>query len=252
MVLGPGRGVRISRGRAWYGVAAAILMIQLGAPAVRAQSTEPSDGEVSTRLAFIQEALDAGRAGANRWWYGWLAAYTAGTAGQALAAAASTDESTRQDLFIGAATSALGAAGQVVFPLQAGRFASRLRALPGDTAIERRAKLRAAERFLKQAAREESYGRSWKSRLLSLSVNAAAGLTTSVGFNRPAIDGVVTFGIGQAISELQLFSQPMRAAHDYERYTNPAPAQRDAIAPRPHATWSLAVAPAGFRITRTF
>ena len=138
---------------------------------------------------------------------------------------ATDDTHQRQDLAIGALTSFVGAAGQFVFPLQAGHFAKLLRTMPGGTPEERRAKLMAGEEYLEKAASQEAFGRSWKSQASSLAVNGSAGLATSLLFDRPAKDGLITFAIGQAVSELQFFTQPMKAVRDLATYRR----QRDVL-----------------------
>ena len=60
--------------------------------------------------------------------------------------------------------------------------------------------------------------------LLNVGVNAAAGVVTVVAFDRPAADGLVTFAIGEAISLLTIFTQPMRAARDLKKYEAGYPA----------------------------
>src|SRR5215831_11943336 len=124
----------------------------------------------------------------------------------------------RQDMLVGAVTTALGAGGQLVFPLQAGRFAVRLRAMPTDTPEARRVKLAAAEGYLRKAAAQESFGRSWKTQTMATAVNLAAGLTIWLYYDRPAKDGFVTLAVGQIVTEAEIFSQPMRAVRDLREY----------------------------------
>ena len=210
-------------------------------------ATGTTDAETTARLQFIEDALATGQKAADRWWYGWLAAYSAAGIAQTSFAVAADDTHQRQDLAIGALTSFVGAAGQFVFPLQAGRFARALRAMPGDTPDERRARLAAGEAYLAKAAEQEAFGRSWKSQASSLAVNAGAGLATSVLFDRPARDGLITFAIGQAVSELQYFSQPMKAVRDLAAYR-----RRQGGVPGTPASWSLSFSASHVSISRVF
>jgi hypothetical protein len=54
--------------------------------------------------------------------------------------------------------------------------------------------------------------------LLNLGVNAAAGLVTVWAFDRPWSDGLMTFATGEAVSLLNIFSQPRRAVRDLNNY----------------------------------
>ena len=105
-----------------------ILLAVLVTGGVRASAQEPdsrTDQDVAGRIAFIQHALDEGRKGADAWTYGWLAGYGAAVVAQGTIYATSDDTRQRDDMLIGAATSALGAGGQILFPLRDGRFAAR-------------------------------------------------------------------------------------------------------------------------------
>ncbi|HEY5124865.1 MAG TPA: hypothetical protein VIK14_14130, partial [Ignavibacteria bacterium] len=43
---------------------------------------EIPDSLINERIQYIQHILDQGKPNANRWWYGWLAGYSAATIGQ--------------------------------------------------------------------------------------------------------------------------------------------------------------------------
>jgi hypothetical protein len=201
-------------------VAASILALLLLAttPLAAQEANAPGDAEVRNRLAFIQNSFDAGKRPADLWWYGWLYGYSAATAGQLAIYSNSTDEKTKQNMLVGAVTTALGAGGQIVFPLETGRFAVRLRGMPTDTPEARRLKLEAAEDSLRKAAAQETFGRSWKTQAMAAAVNVAAGLWISLYYHRPASDGFVTFAVGQLFAEAQIYSQPMRAVRDLGEY----------------------------------
>jgi len=225
-------------------VFASLLFLTVGATAQDAVS--PTDTEVTNRVSFIQDALDGGQKAANLWWYGWFGGYSAATVGQLAVYSGSNDEKQRQDMLVGSVTTALGAAGQIVFPLQAGRFASRLRVMPAATPEQRRSKLASAESFLRQAAAQESFGRSWKTQALATALNLAAGLTIWLHYDRPASDGLVTFAIGQLIWEAQIFSQPMKAVRDLQEYDRRTDFDHVSTAPGSGRTWYVGVSPAGF------
>jgi hypothetical protein len=229
-----------------------VVLLTCTTVSVGAQSSGATDAEIAARLQFIEDALDTGQKAADRWWYGWLAAYGVAGIAQTSFAVAVDDSHQQQDLAIGALTSFVGAAGQFVFPLQAGRFAGTLRMMPEGTSDERRAKLTKGEAFLERAAEQEAFGRSWKSQASSLAVNGGAGLATSLLFDRPARDGLITFAIGQAVSELQYFTQPMKAVRDLAAYRRQRGSFAGAPSSRRRASWSLSLAASQISVSLVF
>jgi hypothetical protein len=219
-----------------------LLTTQLAAQEAR----DLGDAAVTNRLAYIQNSLDGGQKAADLWWYGWLVGYGAATAGQLAVYSRSDDEKQRQDMLVGAVTTALGAGGVLIFPVEAGGFAARLRAMPGDTLEARRVKLASAEGYLRKAAAQEELGRSFQTQAIATAVNLAAGLTIWLHYNRPAKDGLITFAIGQIISEVQIFSQPMRAVRDLREYQQRTDFDHVSASGAGHRTWYVSVAPAGF------
>lgn len=203
------------------------------------------DAEVAGRIAFIQGALDSGAGAADLWWNGWLAGYGVATFGQVAAAAGADSEKQKQDMRVGAATTALGAVGQLVFPLDAGRLARQLRDVPGDTPEARRAKLTFAEEALRRSAAQEKLGRSWQAHALSGAVNLAAGLVIWKHYDRPARDGLAMFAVGQLISEIQIFTQPTKAIRALEEYESRSEFTGSSTPERAARAWYLGIAPGG-------
>jgi hypothetical protein len=243
----------------------ALVLLLANIAAVYAQEASLSDEQVKARLAFITKALEDGQPGARRWWYGWIAAYSAGAATMGILAATSwksepdiqtfapvppIDNSFAQDMLVGGATFALGVVGLTIDPFSPATAAKKLRPLPETTELERQAKLKRAEELLRQCARREKAGRSLTTHALNAGVNAAAGVVTVVAFDRPATDGLITFAIGEAVSLLNIFTQPMRATRDLKKYQAGYPAAAAAAAPR--ASWSLSVWPGGVGLRVAF
>lgn len=230
--------------------AVAVILLLANVAAVYAQQASLSDEQVNERLAFITKALDDGQPAAKRWWYGWLAGYSAGAVTMGVLAATEwetapdVDNGFAQDMLVGSATFALGVVGLAIDPFSPATAAKKLRALPETSSLDRQAKLKRAEELLRECARREKSGRSLSTHLLNAGVNAAAGVVTVVAFDRPATDGLITFATGEAISLLTIFTQPMRATHDLKKYEAGYPAALAASEPR--VTWSLSVFPGGF------
>jgi hypothetical protein len=237
-------------------VAAVVIFLLLAnVAAVYAQQTSLSDEQVKERLAFITTALADGQPAAKRWWYGWIAGYSAGAAAMGVLAATDwksepdADNSFAEDMLIGSATFALGVVGLAIDPFTPATAAKKLRPLPETTELERQAKLKRAEELLRQCAKREKSGRSLTTHLLNAGVNAAAGVVTVAAFDRPAADGLTTFAIGEAISLLNIFTQPMRATRDLKKYEAGYLA---AAAAAPRLTWSLTAWPGGFGLNLRF
>jgi hypothetical protein len=238
-------------------VASIVLILFLAnIAAVYAQETALSDEQVKERLAFITKALEDGQPGAKRWWYGWIAGYSAGAAAMGVVAATSwenapeIDNSSAEDMLIGSATFALGVVGLVIDPFTPATAAKKLRPLPETTELERQAKLMRAEELLRRCAKREKSGRGLTTHLLNVGVNAAAGVVTVVAFDRPTADGLVTFAIGEAVSLLTIFTQPMRATHDLKKYE--AGDSAAAAAAPPRLTWSVSAWPGGVGLRLQF
>jgi hypothetical protein len=242
-----------------------LVLVLANAAAVTAQDVALSDKQTQERLTFITRALESGQPAARRWWYGWIAGYAAGAATMGVLAATNwetqpdvvtfapvpeVDNSFAQDMLVGGATFALGVVGLVMDPFTPAGAAKKLSAYPETSAAERLAKLRRAEELLRQCARREKAGRGLVTHLLNAGVNAAAGVVTVVAFDRPAGDGLTTFAIGEAVSLLNIFTQPMRAVRDLKRYEAGYPAAAAGEAPR--LTWSLTAWPGGVGLRLQF
>lgn len=243
----------------------ALALVAFGRAAAYAQEAVLSDEQVTERLGFITAALEAGQPRARTWWYGWTGAYAAGAVTMGLLAATGwkkdpdiqtfapvpeVDNGSAQDMLVGGGTCALGVIGALMDPFVPATAGRKLQALPETTSLERLAKLKRAEELLRECARREKRGRSLTTHVLNLGVNAAAGVVTAAAFKRPWTDGLVTFAIGEAVSLLNIFSQPMRAARDLKKYEAGCPAAAAASLPR--ASWSLSLWPGGLSFRLQF
>lgn len=212
---------------------AILLMIVISQGAVDAQEKAgASDEQIKERLSFIENSLYSAQPRAKTWWYGWIAAYSGSAAVMGGLAAGHWDDTKfdpgtgleagdrefAEDMLVGSATFALGVAGLLIDPFVPATGPNRLRSMPEGTVEERRLKLEEAEELLRECARREKDGRGWLTHLLNLGVNAAAGLVTVWAFDRPWSDGFVTFATGEAVSLLNIFSQPRRAIRDLNNY----------------------------------
>jgi len=125
---------------------------------------------------------------------------------------------TRQDMALGAATTLIGAAGQLITPMVPGYAPERLALIPGETQEERIIKLKKAEELFAASAKRENDGRSWKMQAASGVVNLSSGLITWLGFKRTVWDGLGNFALNSIICEAQILSQPTMAIREYRKY----------------------------------
>jgi hypothetical protein len=215
--------------------ASAILLmtgITWGTASYAQEPPRASDEQVKERLTFMENALYSGQPRAKTWWYGWLSGYSAGAVVMGGLAAGHwndtkldphtqlkvRDRGFAEDMLVGSGTFALGVAGLLIDPFVPAYSPNRLRSMPDGTPEERRLKLDKAEELLRECAKREKDGRGLLTHLLNLGANAAAGLVTVWAFDRPWSDGLLTFATGEAVSLLNIFSQPRRAIRDLNDY----------------------------------
>ncbi len=209
---------------------------------------ELSDSEVQARLQNIHQMLEQGELKADLWWNGWLIGYGAATLVQGGIGAASHDKTTRQDMFLGAATTGLGVAGQLLTPMASRNAPDRLSRLPETTPEERRQKLFMAEKILQESASDERAGRSWKTHAITGAVNLAGGLIVWRGFQRSFGEGLLNFALNTAVTEIQIFTQPTRAIKDDDAYQKKYPFEADLGCNKPDRNWFVTLYPGGIGI----
>jgi hypothetical protein len=263
------KGVPMRQGFKRFFGPAAVLAILSTAGAFAQQAASIPDDQVRERLSFVEKALDAGRPRARTWWYGWIAAYSAGTAvqwGLSLSHWNDTkpaddpnaprvhDRTFAQDMLVGGATTALGVGGLLIDPFLPAAGSGDLKNLPESTAGERLAKLSKAEDLLRRCAQREKDGQGWTTHLLNLGVNAAAGVVTSAVFDRPWTDGLITFAAGEVVSLLTIYSQPRRAIHDWSDYEAGYLGRKGGAIPEgsPESRWTFGLFPGGFSVGLTW
>jgi hypothetical protein len=180
--------------------------------------SEIPDSLVKVQIQSIQTMLDQGKPAAKLWWNTWLYGYSAATMVQGVVFLESKELKTRQDMALGATTSLIAAAGQLLMPMVPASAPKKLALIPGATPEERLVKLQKAEELFEASARREQDGRSWKMHAISGGVNLGGGLITWLGFDRTLLAGFWNFALNTAITEAQIWTQPTRAIRDYKKY----------------------------------
>jgi len=95
-----------------------LLSILLLSNGISLKGQEAADDSVTDKIVHdLQLTALQDKLNAQRWWYGWLAGYSAATAGQVIVSVSSENIATRQDMALGAATTFLGAIGQLIAPM---------------------------------------------------------------------------------------------------------------------------------------
>lgn len=208
-----------------------------------------TDSLIDENLRDIQMRVRQDISGAQRWWYGWLAGYSAATVGQGIVCFTTENRTTRQDMAVGAATTFLGAVGQLLTPMLTNEsssehtdYISGEQPLPSDYSLE----------LLKALALREKEGRSWKVHAIAGVVNIGSGLITWLGFKRTVWDGLENFALNTIITEAQIWTQPTRAIRDYQNYCSKydQAACRGAI--KPASEWNVSMYPGGIALKVDF
>jgi hypothetical protein len=232
----------------------AILFISVlvSQPVILSAQDEISDSLINERIRYIQKVLDNGKPNADLWWYGWLAGYSAATIGQGAVCLSSNEKGTKQDMALGAATTLLGAAGQLLSPMTPGSAPVQLAQLPEDNYESRLQKLKSAEELLKASAMREKSGRSWQIHVISSAVNLTSGLITWLGFKRNIWAGVGNFALNSVITEAQIWTQPTRAMKDYQDYCQRFKSGDSPVSLKSNPSWYVGVAPGGLEVRIVF
>jgi len=213
----PTVSLKTKKSQLWWKLLLFILIFSTQFSELQAQYQLP-DSLVTERIQFIQQTLDRDLAKTNHWWYGWLAGYGTATVVQGAVYFGSTDKSTRQDMALGSATTFLGAAGQFISPFIPGKLPEIPNLMSGNSEADHLKNLALAEEFLKESAEREHMARSWRSHILCTSVNLCSGLVTWLAFDRSIWAGIGNFALNTAITETQIWTQPIMAHRNFKKY----------------------------------
>jgi hypothetical protein len=175
------------------------------------------DAEVQARLRFIAERLDGEVACAQAWTWAWTTFNVAGGAFQAYRAVGTGNAAERTDEIVAAAKAAIGIVGRLARPLYATRGAGELGGLPDATVEEREHKLVVAERLLRRNARETDIRLTWLPHVINVALNVL-GAVIVWGVNDAPATAWQSAGIGIAVGEIVIWTQPVRAKRDLGDY----------------------------------
>jgi hypothetical protein len=228
-----------------------ILIIVFHPYPLFAQNEIP-DSLIIKRLEFLEKTLKKDKTNTERWWYGWLAGYSAATLGQGAVYFNSNSKTTRQDMVLGAATTFLGAAGQFITPLTPRKEIKNFFLLPSSSEDDRLKKLTIAENLLSECAKREKEARNWQNHALCGAVNLGSGLITWLGFKRTFWDGLANFALNTAITETQIWTQPTLARRNYKNYCLKYLKNGESLSYMPEINYYLEAFPGGIGIKVVF
>jgi hypothetical protein len=200
----------------------------------------------------FQSVVDHDRKSAQSWWYGWLAGYSAATAGQGIVYFSTDEKATRQDMALGAATTFLGAAGVLITPIVPRETSFQSRDIQPNDSSQMLFDITSSEELLKEIAQKEAEGRSWKIHAVTGAVNIGSGLITWLGFKRSVRAGFVNFAINTVITEAQIWTQPVKAIKDYQNYCTDNATSSIPHSLKPERKWYLCSYPCGFVLRLDF
>jgi hypothetical protein len=221
------------------------LFIFRDLPAISQISDRDTSAQI--QLQEFQNRVNRDRIAAQRWWYGWLAGYSAATAGQGIVYFSSNEKATRQDMALGAATTLFGAIGIMITPVIPGKSSWKKYGIQvSDTSKV------SYEELLREIARREVAGRSWKMHAITGIFNIGSGLYTWLGFDRTVGAGIVNFTINTVITEAQIWTQPVKAIKDYRNITGNEPAKVKSGSIKPEKKLFLGGGPGGFVLRYVF
>ena len=212
----------------------AVLVLQLAATAqaeagVSGDLDSLGDDEVVSRLAFLEERLDAGRRHAQVWQWGFTGIYVAGVVVGTAIAATTDDSDERVAEIVGASKAAIASADMWIQPHPARMGANPSRQAGSDP----RARLAAAEAQL-VAVVERTDGRfDWLRHAQIILLNAAGGVI--VGLLGDTSDAAIDAAVGLVVGEIATFTQPWGSNGDLDAYR-----KSFRIDTRPSLTWRLA------------
>lgn len=195
-------------------IVGALLLPLIAAPA----QAEPAltDSVIDQRLAFIVERLDVRATHGQIWHWSWMTINAGSAIGLGIVAGLADHEDDAVNNAVQAGVAAIGVADLVFRPLEARYGAAPIRGLPENTRDEKLAKLKAAEEQLKRNAARAEERTSFSMHAANVALNAAAGLIIGLAGN-PS-DGAIAFATGTAGGVVNILTQPVAPAQDWEDY----------------------------------
>ncbi|MBW1879728.1 MAG: hypothetical protein JRJ84_15305 [Deltaproteobacteria bacterium] len=200
---------------AWFCVGQRALAQQC--PNMEGASANLGRQDASARIEFIRHRMPTARRRAKRWFLGWTLSFTALTAGQLALIPLQDDPESKRTLLVNSGSTALGAAFLAFAPPKVIRHEKRLEAELAAKTDDRCAVLAVAEQLLLSEAEAEQFGQSWLMHGGNVLLNLGAGLLLGLGWDSWQ-SAWLTTAVGTLVGEVMIWTQPMDATRDLERY----------------------------------
>lgn len=200
---------------------------------------------VDERLAFLEERIEIQRLHAQVWWETFITFYGIGVIVQsARAAEASEDRAEQADLVVSVVKAVGGVARYAFDPMKG---------IQGFDPVEgesSQARLARGERILRQNAEATTPFGPWYAHLINVAINGTGAVIVGAGFGDWR-QGLISAGIGVAVGEISLFTQPWEADDDLEEYENRF-GKTGSARRAPDVKWSIRPSGAGAAISASF
>jgi hypothetical protein len=206
--------------------------------------TPAEEADIDKRLAFLEERIATQHLHAKIWWGGWLSFYSVGTAVQTARAIMEDDRAQQADFIVSVVKSTGGVIRYLVDPMKG---IQGLEDFPGES---KEARLARAERILEENAENTTPFGPWYAHIINAAINGAGAVVVGVGFDDWKT-GLISAGVGTAVGEISLFTQPWEADSDLEEYKTKF-GERKATARRPPVNLSVVPSAGGGSLKATF
>lgn len=220
------------------------VVMPVGNPVVE-QLTPAEEADIDQRLAFLEDRISTQHLHAKLWWGGWLSFYGIGTVVQTTRAIMEDDRSVQADLIVSVVKSTGGMIRYLVDPMKG------IQGLDDFAGETKQARLARAERILEENAENTTPFGPWYAHLVNVLINGAGAVVVGVGFDDWRT-GLISAGIGVAVGEVQLFTQPWEADDDLEEYQTRFGERKQVARRPPDVRWSIAPSTGGAALKAAF
>lgn len=174
-------------------------------PVLGFSSPNLNDPGFKNRHELLDHNLKSDEYRALIWQKGFLSLFAVGATLNTVIYLSEDDKDKKFDAGVDFVKSALGFGDLLLNPILADKAWEKFHAEPPGPA-----KIRLGENLLAKVAAREMYERSWTNHLLSGLVNGLGGAAIAILDDREK-DGLINFLIGMAVSEIKIFTSPIRA-----------------------------------------
>ncbi len=182
-----------------------------------------ADPDLDRRLDFLRRRINAEHRYATIWWGTWVGIYSAGVVAQSWRMGMATSAASRADLLISSIKAMGGLMRLSATPMNGIEGQGRPECAPSCSREEKLDELRRAERILERNAHRVERNHAWYTHVANIGVNAAGGLIVALGYGAPTT-AAISAGLGAAVGEVMLFTQPSSAPDDLADYRAGMPA----------------------------